>query len=204
MAQTETTDPTAEWQVYRNEKYGFEIKYPANQNFNFTEVTTLLCGDIANEKPGSYAGIVNPDGLLYNGAIFVSGTKDRPTCKFWDVLKSDKFSTSTKTQMTVGQESREASGYVRTQENNQSEYLQIPLNGLVIHYILTQKHDDQIIPISEYNSIRETLVKALSTFKFIAPVATSTSTTSTSTNISTATGSVPVVDLPSLFLPETD
>lgn len=40
---TPTPDPTADWKTYRNEEYGYKIKYPPNWKIDFKENKLFVC-----------------------------------------------------------------------------------------------------------------------------------------------------------------
>ena len=44
LSQKPTQDETANWKTYRNEEYGFEIKYPNFEDWHFTETPTRTGG----------------------------------------------------------------------------------------------------------------------------------------------------------------
>lgn len=64
---TPTPDETADWKIYRNEEYGFEIKYPAT--FDSTGLTLIF--EKHSPPPGTIGGlIINGKTAAYIGSIF--------------------------------------------------------------------------------------------------------------------------------------
>lgn len=68
----EVKDETANWKTYRNEKYGFEFKYPAEASLNVPPVnpSTLFHGEIEFKNQGSFYNRAVINFTIYGKGIF--------------------------------------------------------------------------------------------------------------------------------------
>jgi len=85
-------DETADWQIYKNEEYGFEIKYPQDFNIQENDDAVTFCGGEATQFCGIQGASYHPEIYLFklkkDGSrkdlySFAFGDDELPKSDYW-------------------------------------------------------------------------------------------------------------------------
>jgi len=143
-----TTSPqtdTSTWKTYRNEQYGFEVKYPASFNENNTEVSSSVRIANFDWKPGYYNWPSNA------ALIFVFTDPENASQKYQD------YKTAEKNFSLGGEKARKIVSEFSIGDGG-SKIIVKTIKNSVFYYI-------EITPLNQRNE--ELFNKILSTFRFI-------------------------------------
>ncbi len=150
-------DETADWQIYRNEEYGFEFRYPPTYNFKDRledNEGAILLGD--KEFPKSE---IAPS---YHAPIFIEPTNPEKNANRVDGL-GDKVSTvidigNVKADVVKGK----YPSYPGLPDVYRSKLIIIPEKDLTI--VARESYAEKI---SDWEEILKTTTKIISTFRFL-------------------------------------